>query len=211
MATSDLEPRDFKGLMFIRDGLRYRGRTPTLQAISDQLGYKSRRSAMLLIERLVKKGYITRTAAGGLRLLREPEMAKEMDRTIEIPLVGSVPCGLPLLAEENVETMIPVSQKIAKPGAIYFLLHAAGDSMDLSGINDGDLVIVRQQPIAADGDRVVALLDDEATIKELAHRNDKIVLVPRSSNPRHQPIIMDRDFLIQGIVVGTVQGFNVAG
>lgn len=204
MATSDLDPKEFKGLFFIRDAIRYRGRTPTLQAISDQIGFKSRRSAMLLIERLIKKGYLARTPAGGLRVLREPEGTAQTERTIELPLVGSAPCGLPLLAEENIETMIPVSQKIARPGAVYFLLHAIGDSMNRAGINSGDLVIVRQQPTAENGDRVVALIDDEATIKELSHRDDKIVLLPRSSNPKHQPIIMDRDFMVQGVVVGTV-------
>lgn len=209
MGTRDLTPKEFKGLFFIRDALVYRGRTPTLQAISDQVGFKSRRSAMLLIDRLIKKGYLARTPAGGLRVLREPEGITPTERTIELPLVGSAPCGLPLLAEENVETTVPVSQKIARPGATYFLLRAIGNSMDRAGINDGDLVIVRSQPTADDGDRVVALIDDEATIKELSRRDDKIVLLPRSSDPRYRPIIMDRDFLVQGVVVGAVPGVDV--
>lgn len=204
MDTRDLGPKDLRGLFFIRDALRYRGRTPTMQAISDQVGFKSRRSAMLLIERLIKKGYLARTPTGGLRVLRVPEGIVHMERTIELPLVGSAPCGLPLLAEENIETMIPVSQKIARPGATYYLLRAVGDSMNRANIEDGDLVIVRQQPTANNGDRVVALIDDEATIKELSLRGDKVVLLPRSSNPKHQPIIMDRDFMVQGVVVGTV-------
>jgi repressor LexA len=204
MTTSDLNPKEFKGLFFIRDTIRYRGRTPTLQAVSDHVGFKSRRSAMLLIERLIKKGYLSRTAAGGLRVLREPNISAHAERTIELPLVGTAPCGVPLLAEENVEAMIPVSQKIARPGANYFIIHASGTSMNQAGINDGDLVVVRQQPIAENGDRVVALIDDEVTIKVFLRRDDTIVLSPRSTDKKHRSIILDRDFMIQGVVIAAI-------
>ncbi len=204
MDTNNLNSKEFNGLYFIRDSIRYRGRFPTLQAISDHVGYKSRRSATLLIERLVRKGYLFRTPAGSLRVTREPEGGTQTERTIELPLVGSAPCGAPLLAEENIEAMIPVSQGIARPGATYFLLRAIGTSMNRAGINNGDLVIVRQQPVAENGDRVVALINDEATIKEFSRRGGNVVLAPRSSDQSHQPIILDRDFMIQGVVVATV-------
>lgn len=204
MATRDLSPKEIKGLMFIRDSIRYRGRAPSFQMIADHLGFRSRRSSGLLIERLTEKGYLARTPGGNLRLLKEPADATRADRTIPIPLVGSAPCGLPMLAEENVEAMISVSQRIARPGAVYFLLRAIGTSMNRAGIDDGDLVLVRQQPVAADGDRVVALIDDEATIKELHQFPDKAVLMPRSSDPMHQPIILQRDFDIQGIVINVI-------
>ncbi len=205
MPTSDLSPKEFKGFLFIRDSIRYRGRTPTLQAISDHLGFKSRRSAALLIERLTKKGYVTRAMNGNLRPVREVHESAETERTVKIPLVGTAPCGLPLLAEENVEAMIPVSQRIARPGAVYFLLRASGDSMDQAGIQDGDLVLVRQQPVAQEGERIVALIDDEATIKEYRQRGDQIILTPRSKNSVHKPIILERNFMIQGVVIATVQ------
>ncbi len=118
--------------------------------------------------------------------------------------MGTVPCGLPLLAEENTEAWIPVSQRLAKPGAQYFLLHAVGDSMDQRGIHEGDLLLVRQQPVAENGDRIVALLGEEATVKEFRREGGKIVLMPRSSNPVHKPIILDSDFMIQGVVVDTL-------
>jgi repressor LexA len=100
--------------------------------------------------------------------------------------------------------MVPVSQRIARPGAVYFLLHAVGDSMDEAGINDGDLVLVRQQPVADEGQKIVALIDDEATIKEFRRKKEKVVLAPRSSNPRHRPIILDQEFIIQGVVIDTL-------
>jgi repressor LexA len=204
MAASDLSSSDFKGLFFIRDAIRYRGQPPTLQAISDYLGFKSRRSGALLIARLIEKGYLARTLSGSLRVIKEPIEKTPTERTVEIPLVGTAPCGLPLLAEENVEAMIPVSQRIVRPGAIYFLLRAVGTSMNQAGINDGDLVIVRQQPVAENGDRIVALIDDSATIKEFRRQGDKIMLMPRSSDSTHRPIILDRDFMVQGIVIDSI-------
>ena len=76
--------------------------------------------------------------------------------------------------------------------------------MNRAGINDGDLVLVRQQPVAENGDRVVALIDDSATIKILQRFSDKIVLMPRSTDPSHQPIILERDFHIQGVVIDVI-------
>lgn len=206
MATRDLSAKEIKGLLFIRDSIRYHGHAPSFQMIADHLGFKSRRSSGLLIKRLTERGYLARTPGRSLRLLREPEGVTQSERTISIPLVGSAPCGLPMMAEENVEAMISVSQRIARAGAVYFLLRAIGTSMNRAGINDGDLVLVRQQPVAANGDRVVALIDEEATIKELRQYPDKIVLMPRSSDPVHQPIILQRDFGIQGVVVDIIPG-----
>ena len=204
MSASELAPKEFKAFFLVRDGLRYRGRVPTLQSISDHVGFSTRRSASLVLERLIRKGYLGRSANGSLRVLKEPAEAAATERTVKVPLVGSVPCGIPLLAEENVEALVPVSQRIVRPGAAYFLLRAVGSSMNQAGINDGDLVIVRQQPVANDGDRIVALIDDEATIKELRHRGETVVLMPRSTDAAHKPIILDRDFMIQGVVVGTI-------
>jgi repressor LexA len=122
--------------------------------------------------------------------------------------VGSVACGIPILAEENIEAMIPVSKGLAKPGNRYFLLRAVGDSMNLAGIDDGDLVLVRQQPAAKNGDLVVALIDDAATIKEFYRAGDAVVLKPKSKNKRHQPIVLTEDFQVQGIVVKTIKNFS---
>jgi len=196
-----LQPKDFRALMFIRDELRYRGKSPTLREIQAHLGFKSPRSAQLVVNRLIKNGFIERTVGKNLRILKDIDSHNQSERVITLPLVGTVPCGVPLLAQENVEAMIPVSQKLAKPGAQYFLLRAQGDSMNQAGIEDGDLLLVRQQPVANYGEQVVALIGDEATVKEFNRKNDKVVLRPRSNNPKHQPIILDEDFMIQGVVI----------
>ena len=204
MNTKALSPKEFKALFLIRDLLLYRDKTPSLRDIAKKLGFSSPRSASLIIERLEKKGYVKRTDGGSLRLLKDIDGKLQVNRTVEIPLVGTAPCGAPFLAEENLEAMIPVSQQLARPGAKYFLLHAEGDSMNLAGINDGDLVLVRQQPVADNGQRVVALIDGEATIKEFRKKNGKVLLMPRSKNKKHQPIILNADFMIQGVIVDTL-------
>ncbi|MCF6167088.1 transcriptional repressor LexA [Lutibacter sp.] len=129
-------------------------------------------------------------------------VAKEssISDTVEIPLIGSVSCGLPIFAEENIEAQIPVSTKLIRKSANYFLLRAFGDSMNKKGINSGDLLLIKQQQVAESGDLVLALVDDDATVKEFINNGDTIVLKPHSSNPKHQPIILTSDFRIQGVV-----------
>jgi repressor LexA len=125
-------------------------------------------------------------------------------QTVNIPLLGTIACGTPILAIENIEAEIPVSIDLIKGSNKYFLLRAKGNSMNEVGINDGDLVLVKQQTSAENGDFVVALIDEEATIKEFHKNSDAIVLKPRSTEQIHQPIILTRDFRIQGIVVATI-------
>ena len=126
------------------------------------------------------------------------------EETIDIPLLGNVACGFPILADENVEARVPVSIKLIKKGFRYFLLRAKGDSMNNAGIDDGDLVLIRQQQQAENGDKVVALINDEATIKEYHHNGSLVVLKPKSKSKKYQPIILSADFLIQGIVESVI-------
>ncbi|MDQ5901592.1 MAG: uncharacterized protein QG580_307 [Patescibacteria group bacterium] len=120
---------------------------------------------------------------------------------VQIPLVGSAPCGNPLLGEENIEEYIEVEKSKIKPGYKYFILRATGDSMNRAEINDGDLVLCRQQLKADTGDRVVALLGDNVTIKEYGPRiNGVRLLLPKSSNKDHTPITPDEGDSVQGVV-----------
>jgi len=127
-----------------------------------------------------------------------------LTKTTNIPLLGSIACGTPILAIENIEAEIPVSVELIKGSNKYFLLRAKGNSMNEAGINDSNLVLVKQQYTAENGDRVVALIDDEATIKEFYNKGETIVLKPKSTEKKHQPIILTRDFKIQGIVVAVI-------
>jgi hypothetical protein len=124
--------------------------------------------------------------------------AKEM---VGIPLVGSAPCGESLLGESNVEEIIMVEKSKIKPGTRYFILRASGDSMNKAGINDGDLVLCRHQEKGETGDRVVALLGGEnVTIKFYDKKDGRRILLPKSTNQNHQPIIPEEGDSVQGIV-----------
>ncbi|MGV9013741.1 MAG: transcriptional repressor LexA [Flavobacteriales bacterium] len=192
---------DLKGLAFIRSNIRQTGKTPSLRQIGDAIGYPSPRSVQLMLERLAKRG-VLKYKDGVIKL---PGNAIDpMEHTVDVPLVGSVACGLPTLAQQDAEAWVSISTRIARPGSTYFLLRAVGDSMDLSGIEEGDLVLVRQQAIADDGDRVVALINDEATIKHFSRKGNHVVLKPSSDNPVHMPIVVTEDLIIQGVVVAVL-------
>ncbi|MFA4974273.1 MAG: transcriptional repressor LexA [bacterium] len=193
-----------KALASIRNQIVHTGQAPSVRKLAALLGYRSPRSAAVIINRLQEAGYLARRPNGELRLLRSPSETTDHARTVQVPLVGTAPCGAPLLATENIEATIPVSVGLARPPHRYFLLRTQGDSMTLAGIKDGGLVLVRQQSTAENGQIVVALIDDDATIKEYRRDDKVIMLLPRSRNPRHKPIILTRDFLVQGVVVASI-------
>ncbi len=112
-------------------------------------------------------------------------------------------------AKLYIEGFIPVSVSLAKPGFRYFLLRAKGDSMNKAKINDGDLILVRRQSSAQNGDIVVALIDNEATVKEFQHNKNCVVLMPRSNNKKHKPIILTENFQVQGVAVTTIPNLEV--
>lgn len=200
--------KELETLKVIRNTLMSKGRVPSVRELMTELGYRSPRSAAVLMEQLEEKGVLKRRSDGSMQLI---EQRTGMDdnahaQTVDIPLVGSVACGMPIMAEENVEALIPVSVKLARPPHKYFLLRAQGDSMNEKGIHDGDLVLVRQQETADNGASVVALIDDHATIKEFHRSEYAVVLKPRSSNSQHKPIILTEDFRVQGVVVTAIAG-----
>ncbi len=201
MSNQPYSKTELEALRYIRNSIVHDRKAPSIRDIMTFLGYKSTRSATLVVDKLIDHGFVRRKPNGGLQLLKEQEETLSHARTVDIPLVGSVPCGLPLLAEENLEMMVPVSIKLAKPPHTYFLLRAAGDSMNKKGIEDGNLLLVRQQPDAENGQNVVALIDDKATVKELQKGDNAIILKPQSTNPDYKPIVLTEDFQIQGVVV----------
>ncbi|HEY4526860.1 MAG TPA: DNA/RNA helicase domain-containing protein [Candidatus Paceibacterota bacterium] len=121
---------------------------------------------------------------------------------VSVPRLGTAPCGNPMFAERNTEEYIQVEKSKIRPGYKYFVLRAEGDSMDKAGINDGDLVLCRQQEKADTGDRVVALLGGEnVTIKEYGPRENGVrLLLPKSTNKSHMPITPIEGDSVQGIV-----------
>lgn len=208
MGRSKLRVKELEALRYLRNAIVHEGRSPSVRELRDELGYKSPRSAFLVLNSLIEKGWVKRKPNGDLQLRRDLAEQEDHARTIDVPLVGAVPCGTPLLAEENIEAYIPVSRSLARPGNKYFLLRAIGDSMNAVGIEEGNLLLVRQQSDAENGDIVVALVDEEATVKELHRQKAVVILKPRSKNKSHRPIILSDNFLIQGVVTTTVPSLD---
>lgn len=180
MKISSITAKELKAIREIRNSLMRVGRIPSMRELMSSLGYRSPRSASLIVDKLIKKGVLRRKDDGNLQFLKSLGDDTTRAQTVDVPLVGMVSCGAPMLAEENIQAQIPVSTKLAKPPHHYFLLKAKGDSMDQRGIDDGDLVLVRQQTTAKNNDIVVALIDDEATIKEFRIGGETFILRPRS-------------------------------
>lgn len=198
----------FERLLELR---RREGIPPTVRELQHECGFRSPRSVLQFLIALEEAGYIQRArGARNIRVLETPQMEADAGRarTVQVPLVGRVAAGSPILAEENIEGYVPIELRLARPPHRYFLLHVVGNSMNRAGIRDGDLALVRQQNTAQPGDRVVALIDDSATIKEFHRTEDALVLKPRSSEAEHRPIILTTDFLVQGVVVAAIPGWD---
>jgi len=184
------------------------GKSPTLKEI--YMAMKSDYSGISSIQRhvntLKEKGYISNEKHQARSLeLSLPE------QIVNIPLVGSAPCGAPFLAIENIEAYIPYKKSLLRGDPKnYFFLQAVGDSMnkaDISGknIDSGDFVLVRKQQTADFGKRVVALIGDDATIKKLIKAEGHMRLEPESTNPDNKAIILFDNFSIQGEVVDVIK------
>jgi len=192
-------------LDFISTTIKERGYPPTVREIGAEVGLKSSSSVHYHLKTLEKEGYLTRD--GSLtRALRVSGGEDDVERagTTYLPLVGRVAAGSPILATENIERLVPTSAELFGQGDM-FLLQVEGESMIEAGILNGDLVVVNQQPIANEGEIVVAMLNDEATVKYLHRHPDRIELRP--ANSAMEPIYAD-DVQIIGRVCGVIRSMR---
>jgi len=199
--------KELKALQAIRSYLMKYGKMPSVRELMKELNYKSPRSASVVMQKLTEKGILKKKKDGSTQFIQYDidEIGNApQEQTVKVPLLGTVTCGLPILAEENIEAELAVSTKVAKQPGKYYLLKTQGDSMNQKGINDGDLVLVKHQNYADNGDTIVALIDDEVTVKELRINNDNVVLLPCSSNKIHMPIILSKNLVVQGVVVSVI-------
>lgn len=172
---------------FIRDYINEYNYSPSVREIQNALAIKSTSTVQSDIKELIELGLIQRPDLKSRSLvLVEDNIQKE--ETVDIPIVGDVAAGNPILAIEDIEDYFPIPAHIAKSGE-YFMLNIKGDSMIEAGIYDGDLILVRKTNYANHGDIVVALLDDSATVKTLYNKDGKIMLIPENSSM--EPIIPD--------------------
>lgn len=196
-----LTSRQREILNYITEEVMHKNYPPSVREICKKMSLSSSSTVHAHLKALEKKGYIKRdpTKPRAIEILDHPENTKKKTRLI--PLVGQVTAGVPVFAEENIENYLALPEEIVK-GDSVFLLRVKGDSMKNAGILEGDLVVVRQQPSAENGEIVVALLGDEATVKRFYLETGYVRLQPE--NPDYEPLITD-DVRLLGKVIGLVR------
>lgn len=167
---------------YIKSVISERGIAPSVREIGVAVGLKSTSTVQYNLNALEREGFIERDP----NLKRTIRIAGVNLKTVPVPLVGTVTAGKPILASEMIEEYIPVAMR--KSGN-YFALHVKGDSMINAHILDGDIVIVEQTPVADNGEIIVALIDDEATVKRFYKENGHFRLQPENDN--YKPIIAE--------------------
>ena len=189
----ELTDRQKSVLQIIQEWIKEHGYPPTIREIGKRLGIRSLRGVTTHLDAIAKKGHLSRQrSARGIRLLVE-STASTVATAMHIPIVGRIAAGQPLLAQEQVEGHLAIDAKLlgkSPESATHFALRVHGESMVNAGILDGDYVIVRQQPTVDDGEIVVALLGEEATVKRLFREQDSIRLQPE--HPTMESIIVTK-------------------
>ena len=168
---------------YIKNVISERGIAPSVREIGAAVGLKSTSTVQYNLNALELAGYIERDS----NLKRTIRIAGVNLKTVPVPLIGTVTAGKPILATEEIEEYIPVAMR--KTSSNYFALHVRGDSMINAHIVNGDIVIVEQTPVAANGDIVVALIDEEATVKRFYKEQNHFRLQPENDN--YEPIIAE--------------------
>ena len=216
-----LKEREQKILEYMKEEIRTKGYPPTVREICGALGIKSTSTAHKDIESLVKQGYLVKDPSKPRALMVvDPDgdaaswnnsfsniSSSERSDIIDIPIIGRVAAGTPILAEQNIEDTFPIPARYASSGTNY-MLKVRGESMIVAGIMDGDFILVQQADTADNGEIVVAMIDgfeSEATVKTFYRENGHIRLQPE--NASMSPIIVN-DVKILGKVKGVFRYFN---
>ena len=186
---------------------------PTVREIGNHFDISSTNGVRSILAALIKKGYINRSPrlSRGIEVIdsdKNGNAAEAPSNTIEIPIVGRVAAGTPILAVQNLEGTVTIDRDFLACRSDVFALRVKGDSMINAGIFDGDLIFARQQKTAERGEIIVAQIDNEATVKYYHPLADHVELRP--ANPRYRPIIVknDKDFTIAGKLIGVMRKVN---
>lgn len=202
-----LTDKQIEVLQLIHDFSEAHSYPPTIQELAEKLGVKSKNAVVKHIEALRKKGHIVKdsSTARGIRIinnyyLRPDETVRESN---EIPLVGQVAAGLPILAVENIDKHITIPSHMIKRNSVYYALRVRGESMIEAGINNQDVVVVEKTNQARHNEIVVALIEDEATVKRFKEEKGQVYL--KAENESYPDIYPTSNWSVQGKVVGLIR------
>jgi repressor LexA len=206
MYRPELTKRQREILDFITAEIHRKGYPPSVREIGLAVGLSSSSTVHSHLAALETKGFIRRDPSKPRTIevfdYRDSETAVSPARVSAVPVVGTIAAGAPLLAQENIEDVLALPAEYVGEGS--FVLKVKGDSMVDAGIRDGDMLVVRQQQSATNGDVVVALLDDEATVKRFFREDGRVRLQPE--NATMEPIYTD-DVAILGKAIGLYRRF----
>lgn len=189
---------------FLKKTTLEKGYPPSVREICEAVGLRSTSTVHGHLSRLEKKGYIRRdpTKPRAIEFTKEEVVPKEM---VRIPVVGKVTAGMPILAVENIEDTFSLPLQFIHSNKELFMLKVSGTSMIEAGINDGDYAIIEKTNVASNGDKVIALIENEATLKTFYKEKDHIRLQPENSTM--DPIIVD-DCSILGKLIGIFRNYK---
>lgn len=205
MSQGKITDKQREILEYIKEMILKKGYPPAVREICEAVHLKSTSSVHSHLESLEKNGYIRRdpTKPRTIEIL-DDDFALTRRELVNVPVIGTVAAGTPILAEQNIEDYLPIPAEIL-PNKEVFMLKVKGNSMIEAGIYNGDKVIVAKQPNAENGDKVVALVDDSATVKTFYKENDHFRLQPENSSM--DPIILDQVEIL-GKVIGLFRMMN---
>ena len=198
MAYGKISAKQQEILEYIKDEILHKGYPPAVREICQAVNLKSTSSVHSHLETLEKNGYIRRDPKPRAIEIMDDTFNLNRREMVNVPILGNVAAGEPLFAEENIEDYFPIPAEMV-PNSEVFMLHVRGESMINVGILDGDNVLVQQQSTAKDGEMVVALVEDSATVKTFYKEDGYIRLQPE--NDTMEPIIVP-DCQILGKVFG---------
>lgn len=206
MPYGKISPKQAEILKYIKNEIINRGFPPTVRDICDAVNLKSTSSVHSHLETLERNGYIRRdpTKPRAIEIVDDNfNLARR--ELVNVPVVGRVAAGEPILAVENVENYFPIPAEFM-PNSQTFMLNVKGESMVNAGILDGDQILVQQQSTAENGEIVVALIDDSATVKTFYKEDGYYRLQPE--NDAMEPIIVQGELQILGKVIGVFRFFH---
>jgi repressor LexA len=203
--TDQLTDRQARILEYIRYQNKVRNYPPSVREIGEAVGLSSSSTVHNHLNQLERRGFIRRDPSKSrtVQLVQDEAKDKQRRNAVSVPIVGNVAAGAPILAEQNIEDHVLLSPELAQDG--FFLLRVRGDSMINAGILDGDLVLVRPQQEAPNGSIVVALVDNDATVKRIERGNGHVKLI--AENPAYEPIVTSNVSLV-GVVRGVIRMFR---
>jgi repressor LexA len=195
-------------LEFIVDYVDEHGYPPSIREIGDQFQISSLRGVTVHLDALERKDKIKRAhTSRSITVIGRTGATAPQRRATFLPLVGTIAAGTPILAEQNVEALIPIPPEIVRNVEGAFVLRVKGDSMIDAHVMPRDLVVIRPQKTAESGEMVAVMIGDEATVKTIEFDNGHVRLLP--ANPAYDPIVIDReDSCVIGKVVGLVRNYQ---